>query len=80
MNRVWLISTEIAGITSESGDGRKHPPVCDKTHPVQCMENDWGYGKCQGNLGIIESYLVKYGVLSLNNEIELVKKVTKCIN
>ena len=62
MDRVWLISTEIVGITSESSDGRKHPPVCDKTHPVQCMENDWRYGKHQVNLGLMESYLVKYCV------------------
>ena len=80
MDRVWLISTEIAGITTESGDGRKHPPVWNKTHSVQCTENEWRYGKRQVNLGIIESYLVKYGVLSLNNENEQVKKVTKCIN
>ena len=79
-DRVWLISIETAGITFESGDWRKHPPVWDKTHPVQCTENDWRYGKRQVNLGIIESYLAKYGVLSLNNENEQVKKVTKCIN
>ena len=71
---------EIAGITPESGDGRKHPPICDKTHHVHCTENDWRYGKRQVNLGIIESYLVKYSVLSLSNENEQVKKVTKCIN
>ena len=40
------------------GDGRKHPPVCDKSHPVQCTENEWRYGKHQANVGIIESYLV----------------------
>ena len=75
MDRVWSISTEIAGITSETSDGRKHPPVCDKINPVQCTENDWRYGKRQANLGLIESYLVKYGVLSLTNENEQVKKV-----
>ena len=77
MDRVWQISTELAGISS---DGRKHPPVSDKTHSVQCTENDWKYGKHQVNIGIIESYFVKYGILSLNNKNEQVKKVTKYIN
>ena len=80
MDMVWLISTEIAGITSESGDWGKHTTVCDKTRPVQCTENGWRYGKRQVNLGIIESYFVKYGVLNLNNENEQVKKVTKCVD
>ena len=76
MDRMWLISTEIAGITSESVTGENIIQFVIRPIPYNVRKTT---GDTE-NAKWIESYLVKYSVLSFNNENEQVKKVTKCMN